>query len=108
MRNAEVILLSFLRHYTTIMVLLFNGYWPYKKRGIHDKTHLRFFTLTNIRELVKYANLNIIRIKRNYRIIESKPPETKINRLAKYLCFPPFRELLVFQYIIIASKNKKQ
>ena len=36
------------RHYSTIINLIFRGYWPYRERGIHDKTHLRFFTLKNI------------------------------------------------------------
>lgn len=93
------------RHFTTIINLLFNGYWPYRERGIHDKTHLRFFTLNNIKELFKDANLKITKIKRNYRIIE-KPH--RINKISKYFSYLPFRELLVFQYIIIASKNKNQ
>ena len=34
-----------IRHYTTLINLIFKGIWPYRDRGIHDKTHLRFFTL---------------------------------------------------------------
>jgi len=90
-----------IRHYTTVINLLFRGYWPYRERGIHDKTHLRFFTLKNIRELFQYANLKIIKLKRNYRIIER--PHS-YNRFSKYFCFPPFREFLVFQYLIVAKK----
>jgi len=26
------------RHYTTILNLVFRGYWPYRERGIHDRT----------------------------------------------------------------------
>jgi len=33
------------RHYSTIFSLIFRGIWPYRERGIHDQTHLRFFTL---------------------------------------------------------------
>jgi len=32
------------RHIDTIYNLLIKGYWPYRERGIHDRTHLRFFT----------------------------------------------------------------
>jgi len=96
-----------IRHYTTIVNLLFKGYWPYRERGIHDRTHLRFFTLRNIRELFQYANLSIERIERNYRIIE-KPHQ--LNRFSKFFTFLPLRELFTFQYLIVAknSKSKEQ
>lgn len=93
-----------MRHYTTIINLIFRGYWPYRERGIHDKTHLRFFTLKNVIELFQYANLKIIRPQRNYRIIER--PHS-YNRFSKYFCFPPFREFLVFQYLIVGKKVEK-
>jgi len=92
-----------IRHYTTIVNLLFKGYWPYRERGIHDRTHLRFFALRNIRELFQYANLNIERIERNYRIIE-KPH--RLNRFSKCFAFYPFKELFTFQYLIVAKKLK--
>lgn len=90
-----------IRHYTTIVNLLFKGYWPYRERGIHDRTHLRFFTLRNIRELFQYANLNIERIERNYRIIE-KPH--RLNRFSKCFAFYPCKDLFTFQYLIVAKK----
>ena len=89
------------RHYSTIISLLFKGYWPYRERGIHDRTHLRFFTLRNIRELFQYANLNIERIERNYRIIE-KPH--RLNRFSKCFAFYPCKELFTFQYLIVGKK----
>jgi 2-polyprenyl-3-methyl-5-hydroxy-6-metoxy-1,4-benzoquinol methylase len=91
------------RHYTTIVNLLFKGYWPYRERGIHDRTHLRFFTLRNIRELFQYANLNIERIERNYRIIEEPH---RLNRFSKFFAFYPCKELFAFQYVIVAKKLK--
>ena len=91
------------RHYSTIINLLFKGYWPYRERGIHDRTHLRFFTLKNIIELFQYAHLSIERIDRNYRIIE-KPH--RLNRFSKCFAFYPCKEFLTFQYLIIAKKSK--
>ena len=91
------------RHYSTIIDLLFRGCWPYRDRGIHDKTHLRFFTLRNIEELFQYADLKIVRIERNYRIIE-KPHS--YNRFSKYFIFPFLKNLLTFQYLIIAKRRK--
>ena len=92
------------RHYTTIINLVIKGYWPYRDRGIHDKTHLRFFTLRNIQELFQYVNLNIERFERNYRIIE-KPH--RLNRFSKYFAFYPCKEFITFQYLIVAKKKKR-
>jgi len=91
-----------IRHYTTIRTLLFQGYWPYRDRGIHDRTHLRFFTLRNIRELFASSGLSIRKLDRNYRIIE-RPH--RLNRLAPVLAFPPLRELFAFQYLVQAGRD---
>lgn len=92
-----------IRHYDTIINLFFRGYWPYRERGIHDKTHLRFFTLKNIKEMFQYAGLDIIKLKRNYRIIEKPHP---YNRFSKFLVLPLLKEFLVFQYMIVSRKKK--
>lgn len=103
LNNGGVIIASIpnVRHYTTITNLLFKGYWPYRERGIHDRTHLRFFTLRNIRELFQYANLNVERIERNYRIIEEPH---RLNRFSKCFAFYPCKGLFTFQYLIVAKK----
>lgn len=90
-----------IRHYTTIINLLITGYWPYRERGIHDKNHLRFFTLRNIHELFHKAGLRIVKIKRNYRIIETP---NRYNVYAKYLALPLLRDFLTFQYLIVSVK----
>jgi len=89
-------------HYTTIINLMIKRYWPYRERGIHDKTHLRFFTIKNIKEMFQDAELEIIKIKRNYRIIE-RPH--RFNRFSKCFAFLPFREFLTFQYLVVAKKK---
>ena len=90
------------RHYTTILSLAFAGFWPYRERGIHDRTHLRFFTLRNITEMFENAGLKIVRVERNCGIIE-RPH--RYNRFSKYLACPPFKDLLTFQYLIVAKKS---
>ncbi|MFX4263647.1 class I SAM-dependent methyltransferase [Pelotomaculum propionicicum] len=102
-----IIILSIpnVRHYSTIIELLVKSNWPYRDRGIHDKSHLRFFTLKNIRELLNYANLTATHIERNYRIIEK--PFYAVNRFSKYLTLFIFKDLLTFQYLIIAKKVEK-
>lgn len=105
LNNEGIIIASIpnVRHYTTIISLVFRGYWPYRERGIHDKTHLRFFTLKNIKTMFNNADINIISIKRTYRIIE-RPH--RLNRFSKYFAFIPFKELLTFQYLIVAKKRE--
>ena len=82
-------------HWTTIAGLTL-GQWPHRSRGIHDKSHLRFFTLSGIHDLFKSAGLEITEVRRNHRIVESPH---RINSLAKYLHFFIFREFLTFQYL---------
>ncbi|NIL99634.1 MAG: methyltransferase domain-containing protein [Acidobacteria bacterium] len=93
-----------IRHYTTIRTLLFQGYWPYRERGIHDRTHLRFFTLRNIRELFASAGLAIRTLDRNYRIIE-RPH--RLNRVSPLLALPWIRELIAFQYLVQAGRKPR-
>ena len=93
-----------IRHYTTIRTLLFSGYWPYRDRGIHDRTHLRFFTLRNVRELFASAGLTIREVDRNYRLIE-RPH--RLNRLAPAFAWPGLRELIAFQYLVQAGRGRR-
>ena len=107
LNNEGIIIASIpnVRHYTTIINLVIKGYWPYRERGIHDKAHLRFFTLKNIKELFQYPNLEIIRIERNYRIIEKPHP---INRYGKYFAILFIKEFITFQYVIVARKKESR
>jgi 2-polyprenyl-3-methyl-5-hydroxy-6-metoxy-1,4-benzoquinol methylase len=91
-----------IRHYTTVMNLILKAYWPYRDRGIHDKNHLRFFTCRNIKELFGESDLQITKIHRNYRIIESPHP---YNKYSRYFAFPLIKDFLTFQYIILAEKR---
>jgi 2-polyprenyl-3-methyl-5-hydroxy-6-metoxy-1,4-benzoquinol methylase len=90
-----------IRFFNTLYNLVIKGYWPYRQRGIHDRTHLRFFTLRNIRELFRDAGLTIELIKRNYRIIE-KPH--KLNLIAWIFALPGIKGFLTHQYLIRARK----
>jgi 2-polyprenyl-3-methyl-5-hydroxy-6-metoxy-1,4-benzoquinol methylase len=105
LRDTGVVIISIpnVRHYSTIVNLLFRGVWPYRERGIHDRTHLRFFTLKSIRDMCDGAALEIVAIKRHYRIIE-RPH--RCNRYARYVAMLLPKELLTFQYVIVAKKRR--
>jgi methionine biosynthesis protein MetW len=92
------------QHYSTINSLFFKGYWPYRERGIHDKTHLRFFTLKNIEEMLAECGLEITKLKRNYRIIEKPHP---LNAFTKLFAWLPLKNFLTFQYLFVAGIKKE-
>ncbi|HKP98312.1 MAG TPA: class I SAM-dependent methyltransferase [Fibrobacteria bacterium] len=83
-------------HFTTLMHLALLREWPYRDRGIHDRTHLRFFTRRNLIQLYRQAGLEVEAEKRNLRLWESGSPVDGLARLAD---FPPFRSFVTFQYI---------
>lgn len=88
-----------IRHMDSIWNLVVRGRWPYRNRGIHDRTHLRFFTLTNIKELFETAGMQIEAVDPNYRILE-RPHN--INRYARFFALPVLKNFLAFQYVIRA------
>ena len=90
-----------IRHLDTLVNLVVKGYWPYRDRGIHDRTHLRFFTRKNVVELFAGAGLKIDKIETNYRLIE-RPHSA--NRYAKYFALPGLKGFLAFQYLVRASR----
>jgi 2-polyprenyl-3-methyl-5-hydroxy-6-metoxy-1,4-benzoquinol methylase len=92
------------RHIDTLFNLLVRGNWPYRDRGVHDRTHLRFFTRMNILELFSSPKLEVEKVVANYRILE-RP--SSINRWAKYFAWPGIRGFLAFQYIVVAKKIKQ-
>ena len=97
-----VVSLPNIGHYTTLMSLFWRRKWPYRSRGIHDRTHLRFFTRRNLLELYAQAGLVPVREKRQLRFWESGSP---IDRAAVLLDFFPFRSFLTFQYLHVLRKK---
>jgi SAM-dependent methyltransferase len=95
-----IISLPNIRHIDTIFNLVVRGVWPYRDRGIHDRTHLRFFTWANIEDLLRRAGLECAEVSPNYRLLER--PD-RINRHAKWVRYLPVaRSFFVFQYVLRA------
>lgn len=84
------------RHISTFLHLGLLGTWPARDRGIHDRTHLRFYARKDILQLGRSAGLKPCREKRNLRLMESVPA-TSIP--AKAFDFWPLRGFLTFQYL---------
>lgn len=91
-----------IRHISTISNLVFRGLWPHRDRGIHDRTHVRFFTRRSVTELFADADLTIESLRANYRFFD-KP--TKVNRLARLGSVPGLREFLAYQYLVVARDH---
>ena len=88
-----------IRYYKVIIRLLLGGTWDYTDKGILDKSHLRFFTLLNIKELFMQAGYEIVEIKRN--VVAARG-----FRFLNFILFGKLKELLVYQYYIKARKSK--
>ena len=81
-----------------VIINLIKGIWEYAEDGIMDRSHLRFFTLKSIRELIELNGFKIQTIER--KITKRKTPR-RLNRLfLNYL-----KDFLTVQYFIVASKN---
>lgn len=84
-------------HLSTIWSLAVRGHWPYRSRGIHDRTHLRFFTKRNLVELYGDAGLEVEAERRNVRLREAG--DGWLGFIDPLLDLWPWRRLFVFQYL---------
>jgi len=96
LKNGGYIIASIpnMRHYTVIMRLIKRG-WMYDEYGHFDKTHIRFFSLHSMIQLIKDAGYMIELIKP--RIVASKK-----MKILNFMLFDRLQEFIAFQYIIKA------
>jgi glycosyltransferase involved in cell wall biosynthesis/precorrin-6B methylase 2 len=92
-------------HISTASRLIFRQDWPYNDRGLHDRTHLRFFVLRTIQELFNEAGFLIEKVECNYRFIDQ---QHRINRYAGYIARFILHNQLAYQYLIVATKQVPQ
>ncbi len=93
-----------IQHIETAIQIFLNGKWPYNERGIFDKTHLRFFTLKNILEMIEQSNLVIDILERKYRFRDAIGSTFPMFFEKALKCF--FPNLFTFQFIIVSSRRK--
>ena len=90
------------RHFTTLLSFFFTKRWPYRDRGIHDRTHLRFFAQRNVKELFEGAGLMMKVAKRSLRI----GGRAAFFHLVDYLCdSTPHSDTRVADRRLTKSKN---
>ncbi len=85
------------RYYKVVRQLVYKGSWDYMEKGILDKTHLRFFTIVNIKELFSEAGYEIIQIKKNI-------AASRLLKILNFVLFNSLRPFLTYQYYILARK----
>lgn len=88
-------------HYTTLVDLALRRSWPLRDRGIHDRTHLRFFTRKDMLALYACAGLRVVRETRKVRLVESG---SFVDALAHLFDVPPFRSFVTFQYVDLLAR----
>jgi spore maturation protein CgeB/Tfp pilus assembly protein PilF/ubiquinone/menaquinone biosynthesis C-methylase UbiE len=90
---------------------LVEGYWRYTDEGILDRTHLRFFTLTEIKRMFDAADYEIVKhattIHQEFKDLDRGPDGTfSFGRVTvRGLNEDDFRDLLVFQHIVTARRK---
>ncbi|HVN96431.1 MAG TPA: class I SAM-dependent methyltransferase [Syntrophorhabdaceae bacterium] len=87
-----------IRHYRVMKKLAFKGKFEYESDGIMDKTHLRFFTLSSIRELLIDAGFEPLRVIK-------KPSGAAWLKMVNRVTGGRLIDCLVRQYIVLAQKK---
>jgi SAM-dependent methyltransferase len=99
-RGRAIISLPNVAHWSTLWSLLVHRRWPYRERGIHDRTHLRFFAAANLPELFAGAGFIEAERRHQYRLIEAPHPMNQ--KLAPALArLPIIKGLTCFQFLSV-------
>lgn len=96
-----------IQYYETFLQLLC-GKFPRRERGIFDKTHLRWFTYKEFKQMIE-EDYEIVKFARNFRLVDGNCCGI-LNRFNKYLrplffLFPPF---FTYQMKFILKPKKKR
>jgi 2-polyprenyl-3-methyl-5-hydroxy-6-metoxy-1,4-benzoquinol methylase len=86
-----------IRYYGVLRSLIFKGRWDYTPLGILDRTHLRFFTLKTIEDMLRETGFEV-------KTVIKKKRCGKIMRLVNKLLLDGLIDFLVVQYRIVGVK----
>ena len=114
-RNGHLIASIPNTRYLKLIDHLANGHWTYQSSGLLDKTHLRFFTLSEIKAMFSKAGLSITALHVNIGPLYSEfknqanKHEIRFGRLhIKGLTLEEFNEFFVFQYLVQAQIDNQK
>ena len=104
-RATVVVSLPNVRFYDTFVQLGVRGRWPERDRGVHDRTHLRWFTDANARALFSRTGFHVVRSSANYRLRDR--PDARINRVASHVARGPLRPFLAYQLLYQLAADQR-
>ena len=99
--GAAVVSLPNVRCFETFWQLGVRGRWPRREQGVFDRTHLRWFTLRDARELLEGAGLSVARERPAIRV---RPAGSRFDPAFAWLGRTPLRELFAFQWILLGVR----
>jgi len=94
-----VVSLPNVRFWTTFTQLGLHGRWPRRERGVHDRTHLSWFTHRDACALFEETGFEVCGHRANYRVWDE--PWRRGNGLAKHLAAGPMKEFLTYQHLYL-------
>lgn len=97
-----VLSLPNVRHIATIAGLV-AGRWPYRDRGTHDATHLRFFGIREIDGLCAAAGLEVETVVRNHRFLDRS---SRLDVIASAAARTRLREFFAYQYLVRGRRGR--
>jgi methionine biosynthesis protein MetW len=89
-------------HLDTLVSLFIRKSWPMRSRGVHDETHLRWWARRDLSPFLARNGFTLIKLTRIFRIVE-RP--RRINRVAAVFAIPPLRDLLTYQFVVLARRR---
>lgn len=87
-----------IRYYKILKSLVLKGRWDYRALGILDRTHLRFFTLKTIEDMLMETGFEI-------RTVVKEGYSSRLIKMVNKLLFNRLIDFLVVQYKIVATKR---
>lgn len=93
-----------------VVQMLAHGRWKYEDAGILDRTHLRFFTAVDMRELMEEAGLEVLKLQPLSMLPREQLPRSASGAVTmgrmtlNNVSEAEYDDLLTFQYLVVAGK----
>ncbi|MCA8958743.1 MAG: class I SAM-dependent methyltransferase [Planctomycetes bacterium] len=104
-RGRVVVSLPNVGHWTTLWSVAVLGVWPYRDRGIHDRTHLRFFARNNLADLFARSGFALREVRRVHRLFETPGKLSRV--LGRWLGWLPLLgRFTTYQFLCVAEPRE--
>jgi methionine biosynthesis protein MetW len=100
--GTAVVSLPNVRFFETFWQLGVRGRWPRRDEGVFDRSHLRWFTLRDARELLAGAGLEVTAVRP---LIRVRPKGSRFDRWFRWLARTPLAPFFAFQYVLAGVKR---